>query len=57
MTFSKYKDPTIVDTSMNSYIRTLVMYGKEHEKDLKEIKHTLKMSEKPYFMMIIRGWA
>ena len=33
------------------------MYGTQHEKDLKDMKNTLKLPEKAYFMMIIRAWA
>ena len=56
-TFTKYKDPSLVGASMNNHIRNLIKLGKETEKDLKELKNSMKINEKAYFMMIIRGWA
>jgi hypothetical protein len=46
-----------VDGSLSDLIGVLIAGGKEREKDVKEVKNTLKINEKYYYMMVIRGFA
>jgi hypothetical protein len=47
----------LVDASLSDFLAILVAGGKEKEKEMKDIKNSLKIPEKYYFMMVIRGFA
>ncbi|CDW81219.1 vacuolar assembling sorting protein vps16 [Stylonychia lemnae] len=55
--FRTFKDQRLVDASLSDTIALLIAGGKEKEKDVKELKNTMKIPEKYYFMMAIRGFA
>jgi hypothetical protein len=46
-----------VDSSLSDFITILIAGGKDKERDVKDLKNTLKLPEKYYFMMAIRGFA
>ena len=46
-----------MDGSMSDLIGLLIAGGKDKEKDVKELKNQLKINEKYYYMMVIRGFA
>ena len=47
----------MVDSSLSDFISILIAGGKDKEREVKDIKNSLKMPEKQYYMMAIRGFA
>jgi len=55
--FKQTQDERVKDGPMSDLIGLLIAGGKEKEKDVKELKNVLKINEKYYYMMVIRGFA
>ena len=55
--FRSTKDQRYVDASLSDLLSQLLAGKQDQEKDVRDIKNSLKLQEKYYFMMAIRGWA
>lgn len=51
------KQERVVKDSLSDTIALLIAGGKDRERDVKELKNALKLPEKYYYMMAIRGFA
>lgn len=55
--FKNTKDQRLVDCSLSDMVAIYISGGKEQESAVRDLKNSLKLQEKYYYMMAIRGFA